>query len=89
MNNSYTKELALLGAFALIPLIVSIQTNTSMQVNDGEVPKVEEETFYVIDASYIDHSGKYDDCVEYANSYKNHHDYVVVTAKNLKRNTPE
>ena len=60
-----------------------------MQVNAGEVPKVEEETFYVIDASYIDHSGKYDDCVEYANSYKNHHDYVVVTAKNLKRNTPE
>tara|TARA_R110001592_G_scaffold304226_1_gene576682 strand:- start:338 stop:607 length:270 start_codon:yes stop_codon:yes gene_type:complete len=89
MNKSYTKELALLGAFALIPLIVSLQTNTSMQVNAGEVPKVEEETFYVIDASYIDHSGKYDDCVEYADSYKDHHDYVVVTAKNLKRNTPE
>ena len=72
--------------FAVV-VIVFMQFNVSS--NTTEVPKIEEETFYVIDASYIDHSGKYEDCVEYANSYKDHHDYVVVTAKNLKRDTAE
>ena len=72
--------------FAVI-IIICMQFNVNS--NTIEVPKEEEETFYVIDASYIDHSGKYEDCVEYANSYKNHHDYVVVTAMNLKRNSGE
>ena len=72
--------------FAVV-VIVFMQFNVSS--NTTEVPKIEEETFYVIDASYIDHSGKYEDCVEYANSYKDHPDYVVVTAKNLKRDTAD
>ena len=67
--------------FAVV-VIVCMQFNVSS--NTTEVPKVEEETFFVIDASYIDHTGKYEDCVEYADSYKDHHDYVVV--KELRYN---
>ena len=67
--------------FAIV-VIVCMQFNVSS--NTTEVPKVEEETFFVIDASYIDHTGKYEDCVEYADSYKDHHEYVVV--KELRYN---
>ena len=67
--------------FAVV-VIVCMQFNVSS--NTTEVPKVKEETFFVIDASYIDHSGKYEDCVEYADSYKDHHEYVVV--KELRYN---
>ena len=67
--------------FAVV-VIVCMQFNVSS--NTTEVPKVEEETFFVIDASYIDHTGKYEDCVEYADSYKDHHEYVVV--KELRYN---
>ncbi len=67
--------------FAVV-VIVCMQFNVSS--NTKEVPKVKEETFFVIDASYIDHSGKYEDCVEYADSYKDHHEYVVV--KELRYN---
>ena len=37
--------------------------------------------FFVVDSSYIDHAGSFKDCVEYADSYKNFHDYVVVGSK--------
>ncbi len=67
--------------FAVV-VIVCMQFNVSS--NTTEVPKVKEETFFVIDASYIDHTGKYEDCVEYADSYKDHHEYVVV--KELRYN---
>ena len=67
--------------FAVV-VIVCMQFNVSS--NTTEVPKLEEETFFVIDASYIDHTGKYEDCVEYADSYKDHHEYVVV--KELRYN---
>jgi hypothetical protein len=67
--------------FAVV-VIVCMQFNVSS--NTTEVPKVPEETFFVIDASYIDHTGNYKDCVEYADSYKDHHEYVVV--KELRYN---
>lgn len=63
-------------------VIVCMQFNVSS--NTTEVPKEKEETFFVIDASYIDHSGNFKDCVEYADSYKDHHEYVVV--KELRYN---
>ena len=91
MNKTYTKEVAIIGALGLA--LISMQSNTgdSMQINAEEIPKVEEETYYVIDASYIDHSGKYEDCIEYAELYKDHHEYIVVTSKDrdLARDLPE
>lgn len=36
---------------------------------------------YVVDASYIDHHGDFKSCVEYANSYKDFHDYVVLSSE--------
>ena len=59
-----------------VVIIVCMQFNVSS--NTTEVPKEKEETFFVIDASYIDHSGNFKDCVEYADSYIDHHEYVVV-----------
>jgi len=38
-------------------------------------------SFFVIDASYIDHSGDFKSCIDYAYSYKDNHEYIVVTAK--------
>lgn len=35
--------------------------------------------FIVVDSSYVDHSGDFKSCVEYANSYKEFHDYIVVS----------
>jgi len=35
--------------------------------------------FYVVDSSYVDHSGDFKSCVEYAASYKKFHDYIVVS----------
>jgi hypothetical protein len=37
--------------------------------------------YHVIDSSYIDFSGNLRECVEYARSYKGHHDYIVVPLK--------
>ena len=37
--------------------------------------------FYVIDASYIDHHGDFKSCIDYAHSYKDHHEYIVVSPK--------
>lgn len=37
--------------------------------------------FCVIDVSYIDYSGDFKSCIDYANSYKDHHEYVVLSAK--------
>tara|TARA_R100001377_G_scaffold62982_1_gene38698 strand:+ start:1327 stop:1776 length:450 start_codon:yes stop_codon:yes gene_type:complete len=34
--------------------------------------------FFVVDSNYIDHSGSFKDCIEYADSYKKFHNYVVV-----------
>ena len=67
--------------FAVV-VIICMQFNVSS--NTTEVNKEPEETFFVIDASYIDHTGNYKDCVEYADSYKDHHEYVVV--KELRYN---
>jgi len=35
-------------------------------------------SYLVIDSSYIDHEGDYESCKAYKDSYKNHHDYIVV-----------
>ena len=35
--------------------------------------------YYVVDSSYVDHSGDFKSCVEYADSYKQFHDYIVVS----------
>ena len=37
--------------------------------------------YHVIDSSYIDFSGSLRECVEYASSYRGHHDYIVVPLK--------
>lgn len=86
MNKNYTKVVATVGALGL--LLVSMESNSSIQ----ELPHSKEEkpeTYYVIDASFIDHSGSYEECVEYADYYKDNHDYVVVTAKDLARDIYE
>ena len=36
--------------------------------------------FLVVDSSYVDHSGDFKSCVEYASSYKEFHDYIVVSS---------
>lgn len=35
--------------------------------------------YYVVDSSYVDHSGDFKSCIEYADSYKEFHDYIVVS----------
>ena len=35
--------------------------------------------YYVVDSSYVDHAGDFKSCVEYADSYKKFHDYIVVS----------
>jgi hypothetical protein len=42
---------------------------------------IPEGKYFVIDSSYVDHAGDFKSCVEYANSYKNFHDYIVISAE--------
>ncbi len=86
MIKTYTNEATLFGVIALV--VVSwqawlIHSLTSVSTIRTQVEVQEEQNYHVIDASYIDHTGKYDDCVEYADSYKNHHEYIVVSSKEL------
>jgi hypothetical protein len=37
--------------------------------------------FIVVDSSYVDHSGDFKSCVEYASSYKEFHNYIVVSSE--------
>lgn len=37
--------------------------------------------FFVVDASFIDYHGDFKDCVTYAHSYQDNHEYIVVSAK--------
>lgn len=37
--------------------------------------------FFVVDASFIDYHGGFKDCIDYAHSYKDNHEYIVVSAK--------
>ncbi len=37
--------------------------------------------FLVVDASFIDYHGDFKDCINYAHSYKDNHEYIVVSAK--------
>jgi hypothetical protein len=37
--------------------------------------------FYVVDASYVDHHGDFKSCIDYAHSYKDHHEYIVLSPK--------
>jgi hypothetical protein len=37
--------------------------------------------FFVVDSSYVDHAGDFKSCVEYAHSYQNFHDYIVLSAE--------
>ena len=36
---------------------------------------------YVVDSSCIDHHGDFKSCVEYADSYKEFHDYIVLSSE--------
>ena len=47
----------------------------------AEKHSLPEGKFFVVDASFIDYSGKYKDCIEYADLYKKYHEYIVVSAK--------
>ena len=91
MKKIYTKEFIALAIVVSVFAIWHPKSGNVMQLNANEVPVKEEkkEMFYVIDASYIDYSGDYADCVQYADSYKNHHDYIVVSSKNVVGDTPE
>lgn len=42
---------------------------------------IPEGKYFVIDSSYVDHSGDFKSCVEYAESYKSFHDYIVISAE--------
>ena len=37
--------------------------------------------FFVVDASFIDYHGDFKDCINYAHSYKDNHESIVVSAK--------
>tara|TARA_B100000902_G_scaffold377566_1_gene409937 strand:- start:659 stop:1078 length:420 start_codon:yes stop_codon:yes gene_type:complete len=37
--------------------------------------------FLVVDASFIDYHGNFKDCITYASSYKDNHEYIVVSVK--------
>ncbi len=37
--------------------------------------------FLVVDASFIDYHGDFKDCINYAHSYKENHEYIVVSVK--------
>ena len=37
--------------------------------------------FLVVDASFIDYHGNFKDCITYAHSYQDNHEYIVVSAK--------
>ena len=37
--------------------------------------------FFVVDASFIDYHGDFKDCINYAYSYKDNHEYIVLSAK--------
>jgi hypothetical protein len=37
--------------------------------------------FFVVDASFIDYHGDFKDCVTYAHSYQDNHEYIVVSVK--------
>ena len=47
----------------------------------AEPALIPEGKFFVIDSSYVDHAGDFKSCVEYAESYKNFHDYIVISAE--------
>tara|TARA_B100000497_G_scaffold14246_1_gene16423 strand:- start:2575 stop:3006 length:432 start_codon:yes stop_codon:yes gene_type:complete len=42
---------------------------------------IPEGRYFVIDSSYVDHTGDFKSCVEYAESYKSFHDYIVISAE--------
>jgi len=48
-------------------------------VKDSEKYPTPNGPYYVVDSSYVDHSGDFKSCIEYANSYKQFHDYIVVS----------
>lgn len=91
MKYIYTKKFIALATVVSLFAVCNYKTGTEMQLKANEVSKREEkkETYYVIDASFIDHSGSYEECVEYADYYNDNHDYVVVTAKDLARDIYE
>ena len=37
--------------------------------------------FLVVDASFIDYHGNFKDCINYAHSYQDNHEYIVVSVK--------
>jgi hypothetical protein len=94
-NNSMYKEntretMALIVAVIVAGLPVwSGQMSNDNEYSDSLKKSEEKEMHYVIDPSYIDYSGEYADCVVYADSYKDNHDYVVVSAKTVIRDTAE
>ena len=47
----------------------------------AEPASIPEGKFVVVDSSYVDHAGDFNSCVEYADSYKQFLDYVVLSAE--------
>ena len=47
----------------------------------AEPASIPEGKYFVIDSSYVDHAGDFKSCVEYAESYKDFHDYIVISAE--------
>jgi len=91
MKKVYTRQFIALAIVMSVFPVWHSKTGTGMQLNANGIPVKEDkrEIFYVIDASYIDHSGDYADCVQYADTYKDHHNYIVVSSKNVVGDTPE
>lgn len=55
---------------------------SSTHLAKGSEPSpVPEGKYFVIDSSYVDHAGDFKSCVEYADSYKKFHDYIVISAE--------
>lgn len=67
--------------------VVKRQPDGSWRISSTHLAKGAEQyplpsgKFYVIDASYIDHHGDFKSCIDYAHSYKDHHEYIVVSPK--------
>lgn len=89
MNKVNSKRVLVLATVVTGLLVWNFQTSSADEYSTPPEQSKKKEMYYVIDASYIDHSGEYADCIEYADRYKDYHDYVVVSAKTVIGDTAE
>ena len=50
-------------------------------VKDSDPYLAPQGRFFVVNPSFIDYTGDFKSCVEYAESYEKFHDYIVISAE--------